>query len=598
MLKFRNYLVLVVFLFTIMAGLGVSQADAAATLKDVSGHWAQATIQKLADAGVIAGNSDGTYKPNDKITRAEFATLVVKAFQLEPQTGKIFSDTTNHWAKNNIATANANGIVNGYGDRFGPDDPVTTEQMAAMVVKAAKLAPSPATLTFKDTAQISSWAINNVTTAYANQIIVGGYDGYFNPQSNANRAQAAVVISAAMAFTTAPVTPVITPVTPGPDLSKLDKAGTYGPGTGSQTIDGNVTISASGVILQNTEITGYLLITENVGTGDVTLKNITVKGTTTVKGGGSHSVRVDSCTLGNVVIDKTGGDIRIVVSGSTTIVQVTLDSGAILEESHLTGTGFGNIIISATGAVTLNGNFRNVTIEDANANVTITGETVASLTLANKATGSTINIASGAKVTTLTTNAAVKITGLGTISTANINASGVTTTIRPAAINTASGVIVPTIITTGTSGGGSGSGSGSGAGSTVISLNNVSATLSAGGSSSYNANTKTVTLKGIGKSMLTALRVTTTPANTSCMFTNLCSTETGINIPLDKTVSCQNDISISTLLGAMDTGEPGVSIQSLVRVLGKSIALTGTLSASGYTNTTITITINLPDIAV
>lgn len=196
-----SWFMLFVFMMTIFGGIGVGVPQAsAATLTDIQGHWAQATIQKLADAGIVAGRPDGTFRPNDNISRAEFASLIVNAFKLEAKTGKIFSDTANHWAKDSIATANANGVVSGYGygDKFGPDDPITREQMAIMIVKAAKLAPAPAELTFTDTVKISSWAKNDVVTAFANKLMIG-YNGYFNPQSNASKAETAVVISAGMA---------------------------------------------------------------------------------------------------------------------------------------------------------------------------------------------------------------------------------------------------------------------------------------------------------------------------------------------------------------------------------------------------------------
>lgn len=193
-----SWFMLFAFMMAIVGGFGAGVPQAsAADLTDIQGHWAQATIQKMADASIVAGNPDGTFKPNNNISRAEFASMVVRAFKLESTNGKVFSDTVNHWAKDSIAIANASGVVSGYGETFGPDDPITTEQMAVMIVKAAKLAPATAELTFKDADKISAWAKNDVVTAFANKLIVGS-DGLFNPQSNASKAQAAIVISAGM----------------------------------------------------------------------------------------------------------------------------------------------------------------------------------------------------------------------------------------------------------------------------------------------------------------------------------------------------------------------------------------------------------------
>lgn len=115
----------------------------AINLSDISGHWAKVNIEKLVALGAICGYPDGTFKPESTITRAEFATVLVKAFKLGAKQGKMFADTASHWAKDYIATASSYGIINGYDSaRFGPDDPVTREQMAFMAVKAAKLNPA------------------------------------------------------------------------------------------------------------------------------------------------------------------------------------------------------------------------------------------------------------------------------------------------------------------------------------------------------------------------------------------------------------------------------------------------------------------------
>lgn len=169
------------------------------SLKDITGHWAEANIKTLVAAEAIKGYPDGSFKPNATITRAEFATVVVKAFKLAPKSGAIFSDTTNHWAKDAIATAAAYGIVNGYSaTKFGPDDQVTREQMAVMLMKAAKLTPAVSTKSFSDQKSISSWAQEAVATA-TNKGIMSGYpDNTFAPQGKATRAEAATVIVKAM----------------------------------------------------------------------------------------------------------------------------------------------------------------------------------------------------------------------------------------------------------------------------------------------------------------------------------------------------------------------------------------------------------------
>ncbi|MEN6328387.1 MAG: S-layer homology domain-containing protein [Syntrophomonas sp.] len=168
---------------------------AAGTLSDITGHWAEANINELIGRGAISGYSDRTFKPDNTITRAEFATVLAKAFKLEPKSGHLFNDTSGHWAKDFIATAELNGIVKGYdSSTFGPDDPITREQMAVMIVKTAKLEQVNEETRSADHASISGWAYSAVATAIKNGIMKGYIDNSVKPQGNATRAEAVTVI--------------------------------------------------------------------------------------------------------------------------------------------------------------------------------------------------------------------------------------------------------------------------------------------------------------------------------------------------------------------------------------------------------------------
>lgn len=169
-------------------------------LKDISDHWAEAIIVELVNSGVVSGYPDATFQPDKNITRAEFTTILVKAFKLEDKTGKDFADIADHWAKDAIVTAAAHGIVNGYdADNFGPDSDITREQMVVMIVKAAQLNENDGESNkFIDNDKISSWAAEAVAIASQNQIIVGYPDNSFKPQGEATRAEAATLIVKAL----------------------------------------------------------------------------------------------------------------------------------------------------------------------------------------------------------------------------------------------------------------------------------------------------------------------------------------------------------------------------------------------------------------
>lgn len=186
--------------FAKFAVFAVAQEPSPGTFNDTAGNWAEANIKKLVELKVTSGYPDGSFRPDATITRAEFATLLVKAFNLAPQSGKVFSDTSSHWAKDSIATAESHGVAGGYEDgSFGPDDLITREQMAAMVVKAAKLATESSQGTsFLDSADISQWATGAVAVAVRNGVIKGYPDNSFLPQGRATRAEAVTVIMNAL----------------------------------------------------------------------------------------------------------------------------------------------------------------------------------------------------------------------------------------------------------------------------------------------------------------------------------------------------------------------------------------------------------------
>ncbi|MGI6605052.1 MAG: S-layer homology domain-containing protein [bacterium] len=163
---------------------------------DIQGHWAQHSIIQLFKLGAISGNPDGTFKPDHKITRAEYVTMLVKTFQMEKRAGRVFADTASHWARDYIATAVASGIASGYDDNtFAPNDALTREQMAVMLVKAAQLAPlSDSRPEFTDSGSISAWAVDAMVAAVQNGILSGYPDNTIRPKGNATRAEAVTVV--------------------------------------------------------------------------------------------------------------------------------------------------------------------------------------------------------------------------------------------------------------------------------------------------------------------------------------------------------------------------------------------------------------------
>jgi hypothetical protein len=103
-------------------------------LFDLDGHWAEAEIRRLAADGVVSGYPDGTVRADESLTRAAFATMVASAFDLSSSRTGSFVDIEDHWARDPIVEAAGAGFFSGYEDgSFRPEQLVTkTEAIVAL----------------------------------------------------------------------------------------------------------------------------------------------------------------------------------------------------------------------------------------------------------------------------------------------------------------------------------------------------------------------------------------------------------------------------------------------------------------------------------
>ena len=153
------------------------------TFADISGHKNQPAIEALAARGIINGINDTSFAPNDTISRAEYAAIVVRSLSLVQKANGKFSDVpSGAWYAGAVGTANVYGIVNGTSDTtFEPYGAITREQAAAMTARAAKLCGMK---TSYDTASIrdilaqfgdyvtsSSWARESLAFCYDKNVL-------------------------------------------------------------------------------------------------------------------------------------------------------------------------------------------------------------------------------------------------------------------------------------------------------------------------------------------------------------------------------------------------------------------------------------------
>lgn len=163
--------------------------------------WAEEAVLALYDMGVVSGKGEKKFSPNDKISRAELVTMLVKAYELSKETEEEFNDVKNgDWYYNQVMTARAEGIASGdeY-NNFNPNASVTRQDMAVLIYRAMGSPEAPEAELFTDDADISDYAKAAVYYMKESKMISGMEDGSFAPSASATRAQCALMIYNALA---------------------------------------------------------------------------------------------------------------------------------------------------------------------------------------------------------------------------------------------------------------------------------------------------------------------------------------------------------------------------------------------------------------
>ncbi len=169
-------------------------------------HWAHEAIEYLASNNVLAGKSGGIFAPDDNVTRAEFAKILVTAFGFDTKADIAFDDVSeDSWYSEFVKTAVGSGIAKGTSEAtFGPEENITRQDMAVMLMNAARIAgkmtESEGELTFPDQAEIADYAKTAVNTLSKAGIINGMGDGSFAPKAFASRAQAAKLVHGLLTY--------------------------------------------------------------------------------------------------------------------------------------------------------------------------------------------------------------------------------------------------------------------------------------------------------------------------------------------------------------------------------------------------------------
>ncbi|MCL5737003.1 MAG: S-layer homology domain-containing protein [Actinobacteria bacterium] len=186
------------------AGTGAVPGPGHMFMDVMSSDWFAGYAQNMASHGFMNGFADGTFGPQQPITRGQFSAILGRMMDLQPQTGTSFTDTQDYWAAGMIETMARMGIVAGHADgSFGPNGLITREQMATFMDRAWQAINGNAAAADMVSAMNQMMqAVHDVSgnwaaTHIANMMQLGvfqGSNGMFHPTDTATRAQAAAVM--------------------------------------------------------------------------------------------------------------------------------------------------------------------------------------------------------------------------------------------------------------------------------------------------------------------------------------------------------------------------------------------------------------------
>lgn len=281
----------------------------AAPATDISGHWAEKVITQWQEKGLISGYEDGTFKPDNSVTRAEFVIMLNKALGFTQKGNVTFSDVSaNAWYYDAVAIAVEAGYCAGYEDgTFKPNATITRAEAAVMIAKAKELtANTEAADKFADASRIPAWAKGSIGAVSAAGFMTGRTDGTFDASNTITRAEA---------------------------VSSLDR--TMEKEENEEVKDAVVT--KDDTVIEGQTIEGNLIIDKAVGDGEVYVNDTTVKGDVIVRGGGDDSIYFHNVIVkGKVSAEKE--NVRLQLKGDTDISVIEVKEACTIEGKDFKGT--------------------------------------------------------------------------------------------------------------------------------------------------------------------------------------------------------------------------------------------------------------------
>ncbi len=176
-------------LFCICLVLSISLGVSAAEFNDTEGHWAEKTIDKWSDMGVITGY-EGSFEPDMPIKRGDFALIIEQLMRYTEISINTFSDLDKDtYYTEMILKLNKMRVMLGCNGKISPEEYLTREEAFVMLNRVYDIKGEEKAFTFNDASEISDWALDAVKVMYGAGIINGNENNMVRPKDNATRAE-------------------------------------------------------------------------------------------------------------------------------------------------------------------------------------------------------------------------------------------------------------------------------------------------------------------------------------------------------------------------------------------------------------------------
>lgn len=231
----RNASFMTIMLAIVMVIMVTSASQPFSDVSPTKDAWCYTQVMKAYEAGLINGYGNGLFGKNDPITRGQIVQILYNYYGEDCGTNSGFSDVpSSAWYAKAVTWASKNGVVSGYSNgTFGPNNQLTREQMVTILYNVAG---RPATNTsalaqFNDRGQVAAYAVNGFSWAVSNKVVSGTSNTTLSPRGTATRAQVAVILIRYLenvegvqfpdvnGGSTQPVEPTPTPTPTKPDAS-------------------------------------------------------------------------------------------------------------------------------------------------------------------------------------------------------------------------------------------------------------------------------------------------------------------------------------------------------------------------------------------